>query len=483
VITVVGLGPGDLERVAAATLARLSDPANRVIVRTLRHPAAATLAQRRPVETCDDLYEEAARFDDLYAAVAERLLEAGHHGDVIYAVPGSPLVGEFAVTTLRMLAMERGIGLEVVPAESFIDAALAAVGYDPLYRGLIVLNGQDLPDPLVLDHPTIIGHLPDRVLMGDVISRLNRVLPEDTGATVLVDLGTAAARVITTTVAAIDPEYAGLRTSVFIDPPPSGLVGAVSVMRRLRGECPWDRRQTHRSLLTHLLEESSELVDAVSALPVEAPGGEPDWVAYSAVEEELGDLLLQVLFHTVMAEEAGAFTIDDVAEGLRRKLVRRHPHVFGEVEASTPGEVLRNWEAIKSDEQGATRSLMDGVPASMGGLTRAAKLQKRAASVGFDWEGPAGVVPKLGEELGELAEVIDQPEKAEREIGDLLFTLVNLSRHLGLDSEVALRGAVARFEARFRRMEELEENLPGCSLAQLDELWERAKAEEALREG
>jgi MazG family protein len=234
------------------------------------------------------------------------------------------------------------------------------------------------------------------------------------------------------------------------------------------------------------------LVDAVSALPVEAPGGEPDWVAYSAVEEELGDLLLQVLFHTVMAEEAGAFTIDDVAEGLRRKLVRRHPHVFGEVEASTPGEVLRNWEAIKSGEQAAgrsspdrppSRSLMDGVPASMGGLARAAKLQKRAASVGFDWEGPAGVVPKLAEELGELSEVIDQPEKAEREIGDLLFTLVNLTRHLGLDSEVALRGAVARFEARFRRMEELEESLPGRSLAQLDELWERAKAEEGLREG
>jgi tetrapyrrole methylase family protein / MazG family protein len=492
VITVVGLGPGDLERVAAATLTRLSDPANRVIVRTLRHPAAATLAQRRPVETCDDLYEEAARFDDLYAAVAERLLEAGHHGDVIYAVPGSPLVGEFAVTTLRTLATERGIGLEVLPAESFIDAALAAVGYDPLDRGLILLNGQNLPDPLVLDHPTIIGHLPDRVLMGDVISRLNRVLPEDTGATVLVDLGTAAARVIATTVAAIDPVYAGLRTSVFIDPPPSGLVGAVTVMRRLRRECPWDLRQTHRSLLTHLLEESSEFVDAVAALPVEAPGGEPDWVAYSAVEEELGDLLLQVLFHTVMAEEAGAFTIDDVAEGLRRKLVRRHPHVFGEVEASTPGEVLRNWEAIKSDEQAAgrsspprppSRSLMDGLPASMGGLTRAAKLQKRAASVGFDWEGPAGVVPKLAEELGELAEVIDQPERAEREIGDLLFTLINLTRHLGLDSEVALRGAVARFEARFRRMEELEENLPGRSLAQLDELWERAKAEEALREG
>ena len=480
-ITVVGLGPGDLERVGAATLARLSDPGNRVIVRTVRHPAAATLAQQRAVESCDDLYEDAERFDDLYTAVAERLLAAGQGGDVIYAVPGSPLVGEFAVATIRRLATEREIGLEVIPAESFIDAVLAAVGYDPLDRGLIVLNGQDLPDPLVLDHPTIIGHLPDGVLMSEVISRLDRVLPEDTEATVLIDLGTTAAQLVTTTVATIDPGYAGLRTSLFLDPAPSGLVGAVTVMRRLRRDCPWDRRQTHRSLLTHLLEESSELVDAVSALPVEAPGGEPDWVAYSAVEDELGDVLLQVLFHTVMAEEAGAFTIDDVAEGLRRKLVRRHPHVFGDVEASTPSEVMRNWESIKSDEQPGTRSLMDGVPASMGGLTRAAKLQKRAASAGFDWEGPDGVIPKLTEELAELSEVIDQPEEAEREIGDLLFTLVNLARHLGLDSELALRGAVARFEARFRRMEEFAGDLSDRSLEQLDELWERAKAEEGLK--
>ena len=480
-ITVVGLGPGDLERVGSASLARLSDPANRVIVRTLRHPAAATLAQQRRVESCDDLYEEAECFDDLYAAVAERLLEAGERGNVIYAVPGSPLVGEFAVATVRRLANERGIGLEVVPAESFIDAVLATVGYDPLDRGLIVLNGQSLPDPLVLDHPTIIGHLPDRMLLSEVISRIDRVLPEDTEATVLIDLGTPAAQAVTTTVATIDPGYAGLRTSLFLDPAPSGLVGAVTVMRRLRRECPWDRRQTHRSLLTHLLEESSELVDAVSALPVEAPGGESDWVAYSAVEDELGDVLLQVLFHTVMAEEAGAFTIDDVAEGLRRKLVRRHPHVFGDVEASTPSEVLRNWEAIKSDEKTGTHSLMDGVPVSMGGLTRAAKLQKRAASAGFDWEGPHGVIPKLTEELAELSEVIDQPEEAEREIGDLLFTLVNLARHLGLDSELALRGAVSRFEARFRRMEELGGNLSGRSLEQLDELWEQAKVEE-LRE-
>jgi ATP diphosphatase len=142
---------------------------------------------------------------------------------------------------------------------------------------------------------------------------------------------------------------------------------------------------------------------------------------------------------------------------------------------------LRNWESIKSDEQPGTRSLMDGVPVLMGGLTRAAKLQKRAASVGFDWESPEGVIPKLAEEVTELSEVIDQPEDAEREIGDLFFTLVNLARHLGLDSEVALRAAVARFEARFRRMEELAGDLSGRSLEQLDELWERAKAEEGLR--
>ncbi len=189
----------------------------------------------------------------------------------------------------------------------------------------------------------------------------------------------------------------------------------------------------------------------------------------------MGDVLLQVLFHTTMAEQAGAFDIEDVAETLRRKLVRRHPHVFGDAAAETPEEVLHSWERIKREEKGqADGSRLGEVARGVPALTRAGEMQRRAASVGFDWDAAEPVGAKLGEEVAELREVLDRPTEAEWELGDLLFSLVNLARHLGLDPEVALRKATDRFEQRFRHMESLAD-LDGLTLEQLDELWERAK--------
>jgi MazG family protein len=247
-------------------------------------------------------------------------------------------------------------------------------------------------------------------------------------------------------------------------------------MRRLRAECPWDREQTHHSLVRNLVEESYELVEALARLPVEAPAGEPDFVAYDEVEDELGDVLLQVLFHSTMAREAGAFDIEDVAERLREKLVRRHPHVFGEVEATTAQEVLKNWEQIKQEEKRRS-SLMDDVPVGLPGMERAAKLQRRAATVGFDWEDSAAVMDKVREEVTELDEALNDRVQAEHELGDLLFSAVNLARHLHIDPEVSLRRAVDRFGERFRRME-ASRDLAGLSLLELDELWEAAKVNE-----
>ena len=246
-------------------------------------------------------------------------------------------------------------------------------------------------------------------------------------------------------------------------------------MRRLRAECPWDREQTHHSLVRNLVEETYELVEALSLLPVEAPSGEPDFVAYDEVEDELGDVLLQVLFHGTMAGEAGAFDIEDIAERLREKLVRRHPHVFGDVEAWSPQEVLQNWEKIKQDEKQRS-SLMDDVPDGLPGMERAAKVQRRAATVGFDWERPAQVMDKVREEVAELEEVLDDRVEAEHELGDLLFSAVNLARHLHIDPEVALRRAVDRFGRRFRQMEKTGE-LDGMSPDELNTLWEAAKAD------
>ena len=467
-ITIVGLGPGDFDRVPEPVKSLLLDPRRTVVVRTEHHPAARQLADLRDVIFCDDLYESGDTFDDVYEAIADRVVEASKSGHVVYAVPGSPLVGEFAVRKL----LERDLDLEVIPGESFVDAILAEVGCDPLDRGLQILNGHELPDPLVLDKPTIIGHLDRPEVLADVCASVDRVTPEEAKVTVLVGLTASDAMVTESLPENVDSSLAGSRTSLFIDAEPAGLIGAVRTMRRLRTECPWDKDQTHRSLIKNLVEESYELIDAIQRLDE----SDPELMAYAEVEDELGDVLLQVLFHSVIARENGVFDIDDVAEVMRQKLVRRQPHVFGDVDVASAAEVKANWDRIKKEERGDTgeESALDGVPPGMPGLHRAAKIQNRAAKVGFDWDEAAQVMPKISEELGELLSAMSGDGDIEAELGDVLFSVVNLARHLDLDAEVALRGATDRFEERFRRME-AKGALDGLDFDALNVRWDQAK--------
>ena len=478
-LIIVGLGPGDLASTDGRALEYLMDSGRSVLLRTIDHPSAAQLSELREVQTCDDLYQTATDFEGVYEAVAGRALAMCDDGAVTFAVPGSPFVGESSVAILRARAKDAGVKVLVIGAESFVDAVIAEVGIDPLRDGLRVMDGRDLPDPLILDAPTIIGHVDLPVVLADVSARLDRVLADKTPITVLVDLRSSTERVIETTVDGIDPELAGYRTSLFINAEPGGLIGAIRTMRKLRRECPWDQQQTHQSIVKNLVEETYELAHALSALPQDAPGGEPDFGAYADVEEELGDVLLQVLFQSTMAAEASAFDIDDIAEVLRQKLVRRHPHVFGDVEVDSPEEVLANWDRIKQGEKKGRTSQLDGVPTGMSGLTRAEKLQNRAAQVGFDWDSPGPVFDKVREELDELSGAED-PESVAHEVGDLLFASVNLARHLGVDPEVAMRRAGDRFEARLRQMEQ-EGSLEGLSLEELDARWESAKRAEMQR--
>lgn len=472
-ITIVGLGPGDYDRIPADIAELLTDPSAVVIVRTLEHPAARRLAELRSVESGDDLYETAATFDEVYRRLAERVVRSAADGHVVFAVPGSPLVGERTPGLVRRLAGDVGIAVETRGGESFLDLVLAEVGLDPIQDGLVVLDARDLPDPLLLHLPTVITQVDVPLVAAEVRETLARILPADTPVTVLQDLGSVDQHIETVALEDVGERHAGLRSSFFLNPGSAGFPGLVRTMRRLREDCPWDRKQTHHSLVRNLIEETYELVEAIAQLPVEAPGGEADFVAYDGVEDELGDVLLQVLFHSAMAREAGAFDVEDVAERLREKLVRRHPHVFGDVEATTPEEVLRNWEQIKQDEK-KRASLMDDVPSGLPGMERAAKLQRRAATVGFDWDSAPSVMEKISEETAELGEVLADRVEAERELGDLLFTVVNLARHLHVDSEVALRRAADRFELRFRSMEGMAD-LAGLGPEELEELWETAK--------
>lgn len=244
------------------------------------------------------------------------------------------------------------------------------------------------------------------------------------------------------------------------------LLDLVRVMARLRGPggCPWDAEQTHQTLVKHLIDETYELLDAVET-------GTPDDIA-----EELGDLLLQVVFHAQMGTDAGTFDVDDVADRLVRKLVRRHPHVFGDVTVSGASEVVTNWDVIKEHEK-PRASVFEDVPESLPALAYAAKLQRRAGKAGFDWDDVSGPIGKVREEIEELAAA--PPADAEGEVGDLLLAVVALSRHLDLDAETALRKAARRFRDRLSWVEETARAegraLGDLSDEELERLWAEAK--------
>lgn len=250
-------------------------------------------------------------------------------------------------------------------------------------------------------------------------------------------------------------------------------VELLSIVARLRGEsgCPWDREQTRETLRPCLVEETHEALDALEV-------GDP-----AGIKEELGDLLLQVVFHTEIARERGEFTMDDLLAALVEKMVRRHPHVFGDRSVGTSAEALAQWEAIKQAERsGGRRSALHGIPRGLPGLLWAERVQHRASRVGFDWEGPADALAKVGEEMAEVRVALTQgsPEDIRAEIGDLLFAAVNVARLAGADPEAALREATGRFGRRFQHMESAADasgrELSSMTLEEMEELWVAAKS-------
>ena len=250
-----------------------------------------------------------------------------------------------------------------------------------------------------------------------------------------------------------------------------GVKDLEEIVRLLRapGGCPWDREQTHQSIRRNFLEEAYEAVEAIDE-------GSPEHL-----KEELGDVLLQVVFHALMEQEAGRFDLDAVADGICKKLIFRHPHVFGEVSVSGTGEVLSNWEELKRKEKGQATNTdaLEAVARSLPALWRAEKVQKKAKKAGFDWPDVSGALDKLSEELEELKTAVAEGTNVEEELGDLLFSAVNVSRFVKVDTEEALNRATDKFIGRFRKVEEEAARqgraLEGMSLAELDKLWEHAK--------
>ncbi len=482
-IVIVGLGPGGSADVTAATL----DAIERIPIRylrTARHPSAVVVPDG--ATTFDELYERADTFDDVYVEITDRLLAAAaEHGEILYAVPGSPLVLERTVRYLRerQAAGTADVELDVLPALSFLDVAWARLGIDPVEAGVRLVDGHDFAVAAAGERgPLLVAHAHANWVLSEIKLAVDGATGDEP-VTILQALGTPEERIVPTTWAELDRTVeADHLTSLWI-PQLAAPVGAEYVRfhqlaRTLREQCPWDIEQTHESLVPYLLEETYEVVDALQALDADDPSTDDDLI------EELGDLLYQIEFHATIAEQEGRFTIADVAAGVHDKLVRRHPHVFGTVEVGDGAEavdtVLSNWDDIKREEKQRS-SVFEGIPRSMPSLGYAAKVGSKASKVGFDWPDVTGAFAKIAEETGELHTTIaDADLDAQRdELGDLLFAVVNVARHLRIDPELALRAATDKFRARFEAVERVATargiDLSASDLATLDALWNEVK--------
>lgn len=481
-ITILGLGPGDPAHLTREAWDVLSQEGE-VYLRTARHPTVASLPTHLTVHSFDDLYEALDDFVDLYEKIAERVVALGRRTQgVLYAVPGHPLVGESSVRRILLRAREEGLGVRLVEGLSFVEPVLSLLEIDGL-DNLQLADATDLAaahhpslDP---DRPALIGQLYGRRLASEVKLTLMNAYPDEHPVTLVRAAGTREGKAITIPLYQLDRSQSiDHLTTLYLPPLPhvAGLPAFQGTVARLRAPdgCPWDREQTHRTLRTNLLEETYEALAALDA--------EDD----DKLCEELGDLLMQIAMHVQIATEDGAFGFADVIGAIDAKLKRRHPHVFGDLEVQGTADVLRNWEAIKASERAslgdgdAHRSRLEGVPVTLPALARAQALGDRVARAGFDWPDLGGVLAKVGEEIAELREVED-PEARARELGDLLFTLVNVGRWLGVDAESALRGTCDRFTRRYAEMEQSASargvDLADLSLEEQGALWDRAKEE------
>ncbi len=475
-VAVVGLGPGADEHVTAETLAAIERIPHRY-VRTMRHPSSHLVGA---ATSFDDVYEAADRFADVYAEIVERLVAgATEHDEILYAVPGSPLVLERTVALLRA---DGRIRCDVLPALSFLDLAWARLGIDPVEAGVRLIDGHDFVRAASGEHgPLLIAHTHANWVLSDIKLAVERADGSEP-VTILQRLGTADERVVETTWADLDRTVdADHLTCVYVGhlahPVADHYIRFHELARTLRERCPWDREQTHKSLAPYLVEEAFELVDALEALDPDDPARD------THVIEELGDLLYHVEFHAAIAEQDGRFSIVDIVDGVHDKLVRRHPHVFGDVEAHDAETVEANWDDIKRGEK-QRHSVFDGVATSQPALSYAQQLQRKAAKVGFDWDDVGGPLGKIDEELDEVRTAIEAGDEDDiaGELGDLLFAVVNAARHAGTDAELAMRRAAAKFRTRFAAVETLAASrgidLGSAGLATLDSLWDEVKSTE-----
>jgi len=477
-ITIIGLGPGNPELLTRQAWDILLHT-QQIYLRTKQHPLVDDFPEGLCVHSFDDLYKTGDNFEQVYTQIVDHILRLGKRpGGVVYGVPGNPFVAEATTPEILRRAKEENITVHVVDGLSFIEPALSALGVDP-FPQLALVDAMDVSMkhvPLFPPHmPALIAQIYSRQMASDLKLTLMTVYPDEHPVKLVHAAGTNSERVEDCKLYEIDrSESIGVLTCMYLPPldESSSFEAFQEVVAHLRAPegCPWDKEQTHSSLRPYLLEETYEVLSALDA-------NDPD-----ELREELGDLLLQIYLHAQIAYEEGEFSIADVLRAVHTKIVSRHPHVFADVTIGDSQGVLRNWERLKAIERAdngkAEAGLLASVATALPALSQAQEIQRRAARVGFDWEDIHGVWKKVEEELGELHRASMHDEIA-HEIGDLLFTVVNLARWLQVDAESVLRGTNTRFRSRFSKIEAAARER-GCSVTDLsveemDSLWESAK--------
>lgn len=483
-IYIIGLGPGNYKELSLGATELLRAPLP-IFFRTEIHPVVEYLREQGIIfKSFDYIYEQSTDFEQVYQRITEEVLYAAKNGDVVYAVPGHPLVAEQSVANILARAEEINAKVEIIPAVSFLDGMFSVLRIDPVH-GLKVLDSLQMDkqgiDPRV---PTIITQVYNHMVAADVKLMLMDYYADDHQIAVVRAAGVPGEELVKWVPLFELDRLAWINhlTSVYV---PKGetikretcsITPLVDVMETLRspGGCPWDLEQTNASLKQYMVEEVYEVLEAI------------DLQDTNKLCDELGDLLLQIVFHARIAEENGEFTLQDVIDGVTEKMLRRHPHVFGNVSADTADAVMVNWEKIKQQEKaGQTRtSRLDGVPIGLPSLIRAYKLQGKAAKIGFDWDDIKDVWEKVAEEMQEFREAYGQNnvDEMEQEMGDLLFSIVNVARFARVEPETALHRTNKKFINRFQMMEKLmlERGLQieSLTLRELDDLWNEVKGRE-----
>ena len=447
--------------------------ASRLFLQTAEHPSARPVLEAGlSYVSMDDLYADSADYDELNEAIADRLTS----GDsAVYAVMGGGCYSQLA--SIQHACERKGFELVQLPGVAYYQAAFPEAQAGQAY------TANDLPQTLDTDRPLYVSELDNPLSAGEVKLKLQRFYPDEYPVVLAVQQPSGDYDRRTVPLYALDREKGFFASTVLYVPPLAfeqkrsyGYEDLLTVLRRLRAPdgCPWDREQTHESLKKDLREECYELMDAI------------DEDSDEHMVEECGDLLMNVLFHPIIAEEQGRFDERDVTTEIVSKLIYRHPHVFGTVHVTSSAEVLKNWDALKRKEKGqetvaaALRSVSRSFPA----LLRCQKVQKKARKVGFDFDTAADAFYKIGEEAEEVRSAMASGQDLEKEMGDLLFAVMNVCRLLGFDGEETLHAATDKFIRRFEQMEKNIENdgkkLTEMTLPEMDRYWEAAKMTELL---